>query len=233
MADAIDPSRYDAVTFDCYGTLIDWERGLLAFLQPLLERKDVHTIDDWTLAFFGEAEARLEAGPYRPYRDVLGGVLDAFGARLGFAPTDAERRAFVDSVGDWPTFADTVEALRSLSDRYRLAVVSNVDDALFARTRTKLEVAFADVITAEQVRAYKPDSKPFDEAERRLGVPRNRILHVAQSRFHDVAPARARGLDSVWIDRRGNRHGSGATKGSDAEPTFRFDDLKSLAAALR
>ena len=232
MSDAIDPSRYDALTFDCYGTLIDWESGLIAFLKPLLERRDVHTIDDWTLGFFGDAEARLEAGPYRPYRDVLGSVLDAFGARLGFTPTASERQAFAESVGDWPPFPDTVDALRNLSRRYRLAVVSNVDDALFARTRARLaDVPFADVITAEQVRAYKPDPKPFDEAERRLGLAPQRILHVAQSRYHDVAPARARGLDTVWIDRRAHRHG-GATKASDVAPTFRFDDLRSLAAAL-
>ena len=231
MSDAIDPARYDALTFDCYGTLIDWERGLLGYLKPLLERKDVHTIDDWTLAFFGDAEARLEAGPYRPYREVLGGVLDAFGTRLGFAPTDAERLMFADSVGDWPPFADTVDALQRLGARYRLAVVSNVDDALFARTRARLAVPFADVITAEQVRAYKPDPRPFAEAERRLAVPCTRILHVAQSRFHDIAPARARGLDTVWIDRRGPRDG-GATKASDVEPTFRFDDLKGLADAM-
>jgi 2-haloacid dehalogenase len=228
---SLDAARYDAVTFDCYGTLIDWESGLLAVLRPLLLRHDVHTVDDYILGFFGAAESRHERGAYRPYREVLGAVLEDFGQRLAFTVTAEQRLDFAQSVGDWPPFPDTVPALRRLGERFLLAVVSNVDDELFDLTRARLGVAFDHVVTAEQVRAYKPDRKPFLEAIARLGVPKERVLHVAQSRFHDIAPATALGLDTVWIDRRQGR-GGGATAEADVAPTWTFTSLESLTAAL-
>jgi 2-haloacid dehalogenase len=227
----IDPDRYDALTFDCYGTLIDWESGLTAFLRPLIERHDVHAVDGFLLEFFGRAEAALQAGPYRSYRDVLRGVLRSLGERLAFRPDAETLAAFADSVGDWLPFADTVPALKSLAGRFQLVVVSNVDDELFDLTQARLGINFDDVITAAQVQAYKPDPRLFEAALQRTGVPRERTLHVAQSLYHDIAPASALGFDTVWIDRHDGR-GGGATQPADATPTWRMRDLAELATAL-
>ncbi len=228
---AIDPSAYDALTFDCYGTLIDWESGLLAHLKPILERNDAHVIDAFVLEFFGAAESRIQSGPFKPYRDVLTGVLDAFGKRLGFTPTATERLDFPQSIGNWKPFPDTVPTLKRLGSRFQLAIVSNVDDDLFDLTQSVLKINFDHVITAQQVSAYKPSPAPFVEAIDRIGVDVSRILHVAQSRFHDVAPARSLGLATAWIDRRGGR-GGGATPESSAEPDFTFPSLEALGDAL-
>jgi len=227
----IDPDRYDALTFDCYGTLIDWESGLTAFLRPLIERHDVHAVDGFLLEFFGRAEAALEAGPYRSYREVLRGVLGALGERLAFNPDAETLAAFPDSVGDWLPFPDAVPALKLLAGRFQLVIVSNVDDDLFDLTQARLGINFDDVITAAQVKAYKPDPRVFETVLQRTGVPRERILHVAQSLYHDIAPASALGLDTVWIDRHDGR-GGGATQPADATPTWRMRDLAELAAAL-
>jgi 2-haloacid dehalogenase len=227
----IDPDRYDALTFDCYGTLIDWETGLTAFLRPLIERHDVHAVDGFLLEFFGRAEAELQAGPYRSYRDVLRGVLRLLGERLAFHPDAETLAAFADSVGEWLPFPDAVRALKSLAGRFQLVVVSNIDDDLFDLTQARLGINFDAVITAAQVKAYKPDPRVFEAALQRTGVPRERTLHVAQSMYHDIAPASALGFDTVWIDRHAGR-GGGATRPAEATPTWRMRDLAELAAAL-
>ena len=230
MAQKLNPSAYDALTFDCYGTLIDWESGLLAHLRPIIERNDAHVIDDFILEFYGAAESRLQAGDYRRYRDVMTDVLDALGERLGFTPTADQRLAFPDSIADWRPFPDTIPALKRLGSRFQLIVVSNVDDDLFDLTQAQLGINFDHVVTAEQVRAYKPNPKPFEEAIRRIGMDKSRILHVAQSRFHDVAPAHAIGLKTVWIDRRGRA--GGATPDSASRPDWRFESLAALTDVL-
>ncbi len=231
MPRQIDPSAYDALTFDCYGTLIDWEQGLLQHIRPILSRNDVHVIDAFVLEFFGDAESRIQKGPYQPYRDVLIAVLDAFGDRLGFTPSAAERLAFPESIANWQPFGDTIEALKRLGSRFQLAIVSNVDDDLFDLTAARLGINFDHVITAQQVGAYKPSPKPFLAAIDRIGVDRGRILHVAQSRFHDIGPATALGLTTVWIDRR-PAAGGGATPGSDAQADHRFESMAELASVL-
>ena len=225
----LDFARYTHLTFDCYGTLIDWERGILAALRPVLDRHGIALSDDELLERYGELEAAAEAGAYRPYREILATVLDGFGARLGFAPSAAERAAFADSVGDWPTFPDTVEALRALASRYKLVILSNIDDDLFARSAQRLQTDFADVITAQQIGSYKPNPRNFRFALNRLGVPTDRVLHVAQSLFHDIVPAKAFGLTTVWVNRRHDHPGSGATPAATATPDLEVPDLRTLA----
>lgn len=225
----LDFARYTHLTFDCYGTLIDWERGILAALRPVLDRHGIALSDDELLERYGELEAAAEAGAYRPYREILATVLDGFGARLGFAPSAAERAAFADSVGDWPTFPDTVEALRALASRYKLVILSNIDDDLFARSAQRLQTDFADVITAQQIGSYKPNPRNFRFALNRLGVPTDRVLHVAQSLFHDIVPAKAFGLTTVWVNRRHDHPGSGATPVATATPDLEVPDLRTLA----
>jgi 2-haloacid dehalogenase len=229
----MDFSRFDTLTFDCYGTLVDWEAGILAALRPILAAHGVALADEALLALYGELESAIEAEPYRRYREVLREVVRRLGARLGFVPSAAEIERLPDSVGDWPAFPDTSEALAKLAGRFDLVVVSNVDDDLFARTRPRIGVELAAVVTAESVGAYKPDPAVFRAALTRLGelgrTPES-ILHVAQSLFHDVAPARALGLATVWVNRRRGRLGSGATPPATARPDFEVPDLATLAA---
>jgi 2-haloacid dehalogenase len=225
----LDFSTFRALTFDCYGTIIDWESGILASLRPVLDRRGIQASDDELLEAFGTAEADVEAGPYKRYRDVLGEVLVRIARARGFEPADDEVAAFGDSVGAWPPFADSVDALRALATRFRLGVITNCDDDLFAATNRRLGVSFDPIVTAQQVGSYKPSHRNFEVAFERLGLPREQILHVAQSLFHDHVPAKELGLSTVWVDRRHDREGSGATKPADATPDLVVPDLRTLA----
>jgi 2-haloacid dehalogenase len=225
----LDFSTFRALTFDCYGTIIDWEAGILAALRPVFERRAVQARDDELLEAFGAAEAEIEAGPYQRYRDVLGEVLVRLGRDRGFEPTQEEVDAFGGSVGEWPPFGDSVEALRRLATRFRLGVITNCDDDLFATTSRGLGVTFDPVVTAQQVGSYKPSHRNFEVMFDRLGLPRDQILHVAQSLFHDHVPAKELGLSTVWVDRRQGRGGSGATKPANATPDLVVPDLATLA----
>ncbi|MCZ6710376.1 MAG: HAD-IA family hydrolase [Gammaproteobacteria bacterium] len=221
-------SNYRTITFDCYGTLIDWESGILGYLQPLLESYGVHVIDDWVLEFFAECEPQIQAEG-GTYRSVLGRVLDRFGTRLGFTASEDTLNGFANSIEYWHPFPDTVPALHALSRRFTLGVVSNVDNDLFAFSAEHLGVEFAHVITAQEVGAYKPDKAMFDAA---LAQSQGPVLHVAQSRFHDIAPANANGLDTVWINRETPSGGSGAARPADVEANWTFTSLTAFAQAL-
>ncbi len=235
MTIEIDGNRYDAITFDCYGTLIDWESGLMRYIQPLLESHDAHAVPSFLLDFYGRTEARLQAGAYRPYREILEGVLIALGDRLGLRPSDEALANFPDSVGEWLPFPDTIPALKALGPHFQLAVISNIDDDLFDLTQAQLGINFDHVVTASQVRAYKPDPRVFAGRDRAPRAAEERILHVAQSLYHDIAPANALGLDTVWIDRHEGR-GTGATVDprieADVQPKWTLHSVAELAAAL-
>jgi 2-haloacid dehalogenase len=227
----IDFGRFDALTFDCYGTLIDWETGLLRAFAPVLAAHGAEAGDEDLLERYGRHEAAAEAGPYLRYRDVLAAGLRGVGEELGFAPTPAEIEAFGASVADWPPFPDSADALARLRERFVLGVITNCDDDLFAASSAKLGDPFSMVVTAQQVEAYKPDERGFHEAFARLDLPPERVLHVAQSLFHDHVTAKRLGLASVWIDRRAGRAGPGATPAAAAAPDAVFGDMASFAAA--
>jgi 2-haloacid dehalogenase len=224
----IDFGAYDALTFDCYGTLIDWETGIAAGLRPFADAPD-----DALLESFARHEAELEAGLYRTYREVLAEALRGVGRDFGFEPSDEQAATFAGSVGDWPAFDDSPEALAALKRRYRLGIITNCDDDLFALSNRRLGVEFDWVVTAEQARGYKPRPENFTFAFERIDVQRERILHVAQSLFHDHVPAKALGMTTVWVDRRHGRAGHGATPPAQAEPDLVVPDLRSLAQAAR
>ena len=227
----LDYGSFEALTFDCYGTLIDWEAGILAGIRPVLDARGVAATDDQVLGEFATAEATLEAGPYLRYREILGRCLREVAADHAVAPDLADVAAFADSVGEWPAFPDSIEALRRLQARFRLGVITNCDDDLFARSAARLETDFDWVVTAQMARGYKPNPHNFEVAFERIGLPRERILHVAQSLFHDHVPAKRLGLTTVWIDRRAGRPGSGATPPAKAKPDATFTDMASFAAA--
>ena len=212
----LDFRRFDVITFDCYGTLINWEAGILAALRPLREAASVRVSDDDLLEAYAALESALEAGEHMRYREILRAVMRGLGQRFGVP-------------ADWPAFPDTIESLRRLKQTHRLAVISNTDDDLFAQTARVLQVPFDWAITAEQVGAYKPSHRNFEHAIATMGIARERILHAAQSRFHDIAPARELGIASVWVNRRHDRTGEGATAPSAATPDLEVPDLKTLA----
>lgn len=226
---AFDPDAFDVLTFDCYGTLVDWQGGIVDYLQPVLTRHDAHVTDDFILEFFSETEPVLQ-GEGGKYEDVLKGVLDRFGTRLGFVPTPAERDGFPASLGEWKPFPDTVDALKRLGTRFDLAVISNIDDALFSLTKKTLGIEFAYVTTAEATGAYKPDKRVFETALAEIGCAPDKILHVAESLYHDIAPASELPLATVWIDR--NQGAQGAARSADAQPTWTFPTLGEFADVL-
>jgi 2-haloacid dehalogenase len=223
----LDLDRFDVVTMDCYGTLIDWETGILAALRA------AHTGwpagDDELLERFAIHEAEAERGDYRPYRDVLALAIRGIGADLGVPLSDDAVRRFSESVSAWPPFPDSADALRRLSRRFRMGIITNCDDDLFAASNERLGVTFEWVITAQQVGSYKPSHRNFEDALATISFPRERILHVAQSLYHDHVPAKALGLATVWIDRRGGRSGSGATPPAEATPDLAFPSMEAFA----
>ena len=225
----LDFSQYRILSFDCYGTLIDWETGILSALRPILAEHGKSVPDAEILTCYSELESEAEQGEFRVYREVLQSVVRGFGERFGFKPTEAEVLSLPDSVGTWLPFPDTVAALKLLKRRYQLAVISNVDDELFAETARRLESPFDYVITAQQARAYKPSLKIFNLAQQRIGVVPARWLHAAQSLYHDVVAARSLGISSVWVNRSSARPGAGASKAVSAQPDLEVPDLKTLA----
>ncbi|MEJ7749108.1 MAG: haloacid dehalogenase type II [Candidatus Limnocylindrales bacterium] len=229
--DRIDYDRFEVLTFDCYGTLIDWEAGLLDAFRAVFSVHGVAIDSEETLARFAGYAAAAEAGPYRRYREILAIGLRGVAADMGFEPTPDEVERFSASVADWPAFADSVAALRRLKTRFRLGVLTNCDDDLFAASNRRLAIDFDWIVTAQQVGSYKPAEANFQALFERVGVPPDRILHVAQSLFHDHEPAKRLGLTTVWIDRRGDRPGSGATPPASATPDATFPDMASFASA--
>ncbi len=225
---ALDPAAYDTLSFDCYGTLIDWESGIIGALGPLLARNGSDLSRSEQLAVFADHETRIQqASPRAPYPMVLREVHRAVAGAYRFETTAELDAAFGDSVGDWPAFPDTGDALARLATRYRLVILSNVDLHSFARSQQKLGVTFNAVYTAEAIGSYKPDPANFDYL---LRHEEGRLLHVAQSLYHDHAPAKAAGMDTVWIDR--NRGGAGATPPAPgAEYDVSFESMAAFADA--
>jgi 2-haloacid dehalogenase len=226
----LDFCRFRVLSFDCYGTLIDWESGIFSVLRPVLAAHGKTISDIALLELYAELEAEAEQPPFRSYRQILQSVVLGFGHRLGFAPSDTEIRSLPESLCDWQPFPDTVDALRQLKAGYRLAIISNVDDDFFALTAPKLEVSFDYVITAQQAQAYKPSLKIFHLAHERFGVAPEHWLHIGQSVYHDVVPAQSLGLATVRVNRASPRHGVGAVKAASGRPDVEVSSLGDLAA---
>ncbi len=237
-------SDFTVLSFDCYGTLIDWESGIWAALQPLTAKAGGQPEREAALAAFARHEsAQEEATPGLRYSELLERVHARLAAEWGIAPDAAAAHAFGASVGDWPAFPDSPGALAYLARFYKLVILSNVDRASFARSNVRLGVTFTAICTAEEIGSYKPDPRNFRFMLDRLAALGSRpdnILHVAQSLYHDHVPANRCGLRSAWIDRRGDSQGRGnAGWGATPPPPaavhydFRFASLAELATAHR
>ena len=232
----LDFGRCEIMSFDCYGTLIDWESGLVSGLRPVLSNHGIDVTDDEILDLQAQTEHLLQSGStkgyYTKYRDVLRQEVREAGKRWNFEPYPEEIDALADSLRHWRPFPDTVEALEAIKERYKIAVISNVDDGLFALTACHLQVEFDWIITSEQAQTYKPTLNNFEVAIERMGVTPDRLLHVAESLFHDVAPAKKLGLSTVWVHRRAGTGGVGATPSAAVEPDLEVPDLKTLVGAM-
>jgi 2-haloacid dehalogenase len=227
-------ARVRAVAFDCFGTLIDWEAGLLTALGTLLSRHGMADPPEPAalLTLYAELESQAESGVYRPYREVLASVAEGLARRLGLRLPATDRTLLADSLASWPAFRDTAPALRRLKACYRLAVISNVDDDLFEPVLPKLGLAGAGgldaLVTAQQVGSYKPDPGHLREVLTRLGLEPAELLVAACSLYHDIAPAGAMGVPTCWVDRRQ----LGASGQARAAPTMTVTSLTELADRL-
>jgi putative hydrolase of the HAD superfamily len=219
MTADLDVTRYKALSFDCYGTLIDWESGIAAVLVPWAREQGLDTGQEELLLAYADHEAAVEREmPTARYPGVLAAAFRRVGGSLGREVSDQWAQRLGDSVPDWPAFPDSADALARLASHYKLIIASNVHRDGFAGSNRQLHGDFAAVITAEDVGAYKPALNHFHAIYATLtdlGLDRGQLLHVAQSLFHDHVPAKREGLPSVWINRRHDRPGWGATK----EPT--------------
>jgi 2-haloalkanoic acid dehalogenase type II len=228
---------FKALSFDCYGTLIDWEAGIGAVLMEWAARHGLNLDSESLLTAYASHEATAESEcPTALYPEILARSMRGLGDQLGVEVTDDDARALAVSVPDWPAFPDSPAALSSLAEHYKLIILSNVDRDSFRASNEKLGVEFTIVLTAQDIGSYKPDSRNFDalkaEAQRQ-GVGDGRLLHVAQSLFHDHIPAQRAGLPTVWINRRHDRPGWGATPAPSAPvaPDWEFPSMSALAAA--
>ena len=227
-----DFSRFSIITFDCYGTLIDWETGILGAMRPILSAHHAHLTDADILRTYGEIEAEEESGSYQPYKEILTAVIRGFGIRLGFVPSEEEEQSLPNSLANWKPFPDTVAVLRRLKQKFKLGILSNIDDDLFSATAPQLEIEFDYVVTASRARAYKPSLEIFRLAQKRIGLPSQQWLHAGQSIYHDVIPARSMGIATVWVNRPSPLPNSGAAKPAQGKPDIEVASLKELDELL-
>jgi 2-haloacid dehalogenase len=228
----MDFQQFEVLSFDCYGTLIDWESGILTALKTILSKHNINISDNQILELYAQTESNQQSNKYLKYREVLKEVVQGFGQELNFEPTESELNVLPESIKDWLPFLDTVEALQALKKRYKLTIISNIDDDLFAYTAKKLQVEFDWIITAEQVKSYKPSLQNFEVAIGQMGISPDKLLHVAQSVYHDIVPAKSMGLATVWVNRRQGKEGSGATVSADGNPDLEVPDLKTLISLM-
>jgi putative hydrolase of the HAD superfamily len=228
---------FKVLTFDCYGTLIDWETGISEAMKPLLARAGKALTRDQVLETHARHEAAQEAEtPSMPYFQLLERVHERVAGEWGVEPRAAEARAFGQSVKDWPAFVDSAAALQYLKKYYKLVILSNVDRESFKASRARLQVEFDHIYTAQDIGSYKPSLRNFEYMLEHLaaeGIRKHEILHTAESLFHDHLPANRMGLASAWIHRRDGKEGYGATHAPENMPKydFRFTSMAAMAKA--
>jgi 2-haloalkanoic acid dehalogenase type II len=231
-------ANFKVLTFDCYGTLIDWETGIFNGLASLVASAQGPKSRDQILECFAQHESsQEEETPALPYSQLLSVVYKRLAKSWGVTTTNEQANVFGASVPDWPEFPDSTEALQYLRKHYRLAILSNVDRLSFRASNARLKVTFDAIYTAQDIESYKPSDRNFAYMLKRLkddfGFEKPDILHVAQSLFHDHAPANRAGLSSAWIDRRHDANGWGATMAPPGAPHYdvRFNSMADFAEA--
>ena len=193
--------QFEILSFDCYGTLVNWKKSILDILIPVVNKYNRNISGDDLFQLFLEADHKFVGVDYKPYRDILIDTMVEIGNRLNLNLLSPDRSCLVDRFGDWTPFPDTYDSLIELQKKYRLAIISNVDDELFDVTKKCLGVKFDFIITAKQLRSYKPSLNNFNKAQEQFGVSPGKILHIAQSIFHDIIPTNKLGWNNVWVNR--------------------------------
>ena len=232
----LDFEKYKALTFDCYGTLIDWEAGIADALRPVMRAHGIQVSDEELMDLYSEIERAGKSGEYRRYREVLRATVRGICTRLEFVPSMSEIDCLAESLGSWQPFPDTIDALRRFQSKYRLCIISNVDDDLFAGTARTLDVDFDYIVTAEQAGSYKPSHNNFALAIGRMGIPKGQVLHVAESVKLDIEAAKSFGMDAVWVNRHAGLEREGSASGNPSDGQSGADlevpDLKTLAELM-
>ena len=222
----LDFNRFEWLSFDCYGTLVDWETGISNAVAGVFARHGVRKSRSEILSLFSNAEPKVQiSGEFLDYRRVLRDVMQIMSWEASIRLPAAEADALAESLPRWPVFPDAPDALRQLKSKYKLAIISNVDDDLFAGSAQALGVNFDAVITSQQARSYKPDLRNFEFARERMGVEKERWLHIGESLYHDIGPANQMGIDSVWVNRPDR---GGGTRATEAVPSLEVPDLAAL-----
>ncbi len=216
------------MSFDCYGTLIDWEEGIWNTISKILKRRGIEEKRERILSLYAQIESRMEK-KYKPYREILKDVMEEMGKILGIKLNEEKKYALVKSIPHWPAFPDTKDALMRIKEDFRIAIISNVDNDIIKESVKNLGVELDFVITAEMAKAYKPNLRVFKYAQKLMQVDKNNWLHAAQSVYHDIIPAKKFGLRTIWIKRRG----FGATPPAYAKADFEFSSLEDLAENIQ
>lgn len=224
----MDFNKFNLISFDCYGTLIDWKKSLMDILTPFIQRHELDLSKDQLFDLFFRADQKTISADYKPYRDVLITIMDEMGKELNINLKQAERTCLVDRFGDWTAFPDTSDALQELQKKYKLAIISNVDDELFDVTKRCLGVHFDFIITAKQAGSYKPSKNNFIKALEKFELPSENVLHVAQSIYHDIIPTNELGWKNVWV----NRYNEPERKDPAEFPDLEVPDLASLVRII-
>ena len=229
-----DLSPISALTFDCYGTLVDWETGILQTVRGVCLTHGVPApAEGELLNLYADLEMQAECGGYRAYREVLASVMEQLARQCGVKHLiEGEREALSASLPRWPVFPDTPEFLRRARAKYKLAICSNIDNDLFEGTRVKLGAPIDHVITAQACGSYKPNPRHFRLALAMLKLPAKRVLHVAESRRHDIEPAKALGFQTAWVNRHKGRPGQSASGSGNAVADLEVGSLDELADVL-
>ena len=226
----LDFNRYQWISFDCYGTLVDWETGISDAIRAVFARHGVRKGREEILALFSDSEPKVQSGgEFLEYRRVLHDVMELMAWQASIRLPTEEADHLPNSLPDWPVFSDAAQALQAMQKRYRLAIISNVDDDLFAGTSERLGIDFDAVVTSQQAGSYKPNLRSFEIAQERMGVEKDAWLHVGESLYHDIGPANRIGIDSVWVNRPDRGGGSRRT---GAMPTLEVPGLAELARQM-
>jgi 2-haloacid dehalogenase len=224
----MDYKKIRLLSFDCYGTLIDWKESVLSILEAYFKDSPLHFSREDLFGAFLEADRKMISDQYRPYREILAEVFEMMGEELRFSIDPNSRFLLSDRFSEWAPFPDTVQSLKKLKENYRLAILSNVDDELFSVSNQLLEVEFDYIVTAQQLGSYKPDHRNFIKALEIFKVDPTEHLHVAQSIYHDIVPANQLGLNKVWV----NRYGEPERTDPAEFPDLEVPDLQSLVKIL-
>ena len=224
----MDYQKIRLLSFDCYGTLIDWKESILSILESFFRDTPLNFSREELFGAFLEADRRMITDKYLPYREILAQVIELMAEDLRFSIDPASRYLLSDRFSEWIPFPDTVKGLKKLKEHFQLAIISNVDDELFSISNKLLEVEFDFIVTAQQLGSYKPDHRNFQKALEVFGIEKEEHLHVAQSIYHDIVPANELGLNKVWV----NRYGEAERTDPEEFPDLEVPDLKTLVRIL-